>query len=396
MNIRPLTPTESANLVELNEAGMKSVPLFVTATALHKGILDATEPMRALFREAGFHDYLQQSQGQESKIVRTIGLLEPSGVESVQMSLYRPNTKNGDPRFWIYGLKERASHDDVFALFFSEGILHAVNLTRTTLAGEAASIAVKNFLRPLMFAAQTVADELLDRLRSIASSGPIKAVCAGDTAIGRSIEARLGISMNSSLKPDYKGIELKAGRSKLAGSDTRATLFACVPNWQLSACKSSDEILTRFGYQRGEDFKLYCSVSARRANSQGLQLRLDEAKRWLKEIVARTPEEEVAIWEMGRLQNRLTEKHGETFWIKARAEKQGSDEWFHLQSVTHTRNPNLPQLERLLGDGTVTLDHLIKRRPSGGAHEKGPLFKIERDRIAELFLGVPKVYSLAA
>ncbi len=129
---------------------------------------------------------------------------------------------------------------------------------------------------------------------------------------------------------------------------------------RISAGRSSDEILTRFGYQRGEDFKLYCSVSARRANSQGLQLRLDEAKRWLKEIAARTPEEEVAIGEMGRLQNRLTEKHGETFWIKARAEKQGSNEWFHLQSVTHTRNPNLPQLGRLLEDGTVTLDHLIK------------------------------------
>jgi hypothetical protein len=216
-----------------------------------------------------------------------------------------------------------------------------------------------------------------------------------DALLRRSIETALGITINSSRKPDYKGIELKYGRSKLVSKQTRATLFACVPDWQLSALKSSEAILERFGYARNGDFKLYCSVSTQRANSQGLQLKLDEAVRWLREIAVRTSEEQVAVWQLNHLEKRLTEKHRETFWIKARAEKRADGEWFHLQSVTHTRNPNLPQLERMLGDGTVTLDHLIKRLPTGRAHEKGPLFKIDRQRISELFLGAPQSYSLA-
>lgn len=220
--------------------------------------------------------------------------------------------------------------------------------------------------------------------------------CKSCTAVGRSIETALGIEINSSRQPDYKGIELKSGRSELMRTATRATLFACVPDWHLSACKSSEAILERFGYERGPDFKLYCTISTRRANSQGLQLRLDEAARWLREVAVRTPEEDVAIWQMGRLEKRLAEKHRETFWIKADAETRADGEWFRLHTITHTRNPNLPQLERLLAEGTVTLDHLIKRTPTGRAHEKGPLFKIERDKITELFLGVPRRYSLAA
>lgn len=35
-----------------------------------------------------------------------------------------------------------------------------------------------------------------------------------DTAIGRTLETLLGININSSKQPDYKGIELKAFRDK--------------------------------------------------------------------------------------------------------------------------------------------------------------------------------------
>ena len=116
--------------------------------------------------------------------------------------------------------------------------------------------------------------------------------------------------------------------------------------------------------------------------------------RFLREVASSKPYD-VAIWKLPHLEDRLLAKHKETFWIKARSERKAGVELFHLQSVIHTRNPNLPQLERLLGDGTVTVDHLIKRTASGGAQEKGPLFKIVRPRIPELFLGVPNEYSLA-
>ena len=102
------------------------------------------------------------------------------------------------------------------------------------------------------------------------------------------------------------------------------------------------------------------------------------------------------MWRLDHLENRLADKHHETFWIKARPEKRGNEEWFHLEKVTHTRNPNIPQFERLLANGTITMDHLVKRNVAGRVSEKGPLFKIIRPRIAELFLGKPRIYELAA
>ena len=180
----------------------------------------------------------------------------------------------------------------------------------------------------------------------------------------------------------------------LPSKETRATLFACVPDWNLSALKSSRTILDTFGYERNEDFKLYCTISTRRANSQGLQFEVREADRWLREFCARDPVKEVCIWRLDKLHQRLEEKHAETFWVKAKSIRLRDTEWFQLESVTHTTRPSLQQFDRLLTDGTVTMDHLIKRKANGRVSEKGPLFKVERRRIAELFLGEPRHYSL--
>jgi hypothetical protein len=194
--------------------------------------------------------------------------------------------------------------------------------------------------------------------------------------------------------PDYKGIELKAGRSKLASRQNRATLFARVPDWEISRCKSSQEILDQFGYSRGDKFKLYCTVSTRAANPQGLMFEIETAARLLHEVCRLDPPRPVAVWRLSGLEESLATKHPETFWIKATASIINGREHFQLKSVTHTRDPNLPQLERMLADGSVTMDHLIKRTPKGGAHEKGPLFKVERPRIRELFYGEPRQYEL--
>jgi len=397
MNIRPLSPVESKNLACLNETGQTNALLFVTPTGLDKAILDATDPVRRLFLEAGFHDYTRQKQGPDNKVLTTALMHELNATHEVGVSLYRPQTKQGDPRIWFSRFDRHVSGGDVCALFFHDARLHVLNLSRTPLHDTAAreiASPLLDFFRPLLRAAQTVADELLAKLREIAARGPIRAVCQGDTAIGRSIETALEIRMNSSRDPDHQGsIELKSGRSALEGHENRASLFACVPDWTLSRCKSSAGILKEFGYEREGQFKLYCEVSTQRPNSQGLILEIETAERWLKETCKQAPVRNVAIWRLEHLEQRLAAKHKETFWVKAHSRWEGAREYFELVSVTHTRNPNIPQFERLLDDGTITLDHLIKRTPSGGAHEKGPLFKIERPRLHELFLGEPRVYQ---
>jgi hypothetical protein len=398
MNTRPLNERESKNLATLNRTSCNSVLLFVTETGLNKAILDATEPMRQLLREESIHDFSDQPQGPKNKVLLEAGILTDTEVAIASVSLYRPLTKKGDPRLWFYEFKRFASPNDVFAVFVHEHKIHALNLTRSSLSQfveSAVDTPATRFLSQISKTSSADSEELLRLLRQVAQSGLIRAECEGDTAIGRSIESAIGIPINSSRNPDFRGIEIKSGRSTLLPSrENRATLFACVPDWDLSTLPSSRAILERFGYKRGSDFKLYCTVSTQRANPQGLQLEVKEAERWLREFCAREPVEEVCIWRLDKLHTRLAEKHRETFWVKAKSIRRDGSEWFQLESVTHTTRPSLNQFDRLLSDGTVTMDHLIKRKASGGVSEKGPLFKIERPRLGELFLGEARSYSL--
>ena len=398
MNFRPLTEKESRNLACVNEAGFLSALLFITATGLDKSILDAVDPVRRLLLLEGIHDYSTQTQGENGKRVLPCSIHSNQGVFETSASLYRPRTKRGDPRIWFRQFRPHASAEDVCAIFVHELNIHVLNLTRSDLAvqmdgGEETE--QTSFFTNRRNHADSSAKELLASLRSLAAKGPIRAVCSGPTAVGRSIETALGIRINSSRSPDFKGIEIKAGRSDLLANKTRATLFACVPDWNLSICKSSKEILDRFGYQRDNGFKLYCTISALRPNSQGLVFKIDEVNRWLLESKMPGGPFGIAVWRLSSLEESLKNKHQETFWVHASASLFDGHEHFTLNSIVHTRNPNVPQLERLLVDGGVTMDHLIKRTPSGNAKEKGPLFKVARPRIQELFLGSPRKYSLS-
>lgn len=397
MNTRLLTKTESDNLACINRAGKESSLLFITETILNKSIADATEPLRILLRKAGVHDYGSQKQGPKNKRLIDASIHDGGEIINTKASVYRPNTKSGDPRIWFYNFRRYSRPNDVCAVFIHNGAINVVNLTTSRLAhdiGQGDKTPGTAFFTQLAQGNTAVAHELLMKLKTIASHGLVEAVCSGDTAVGRSLEAALGVQINSSKEPDYLGIELKAGRAGIAGRENRATLFACVPDWDLSRCKSSKQILDEFGYRRGDQFKLYCTVSSKTENSQGLIFDVATAERLLRENCVKDPAREVAVWRLERLEHSLSAKHRETFWIKADSVWRGSKEFFKLKSITHTRNPNVPQLERMLLDGTVTMDHLIKRKANGGASEKGPLFKIIRSRIPELFLGEPQIYQL--
>jgi hypothetical protein len=240
-----------------------------------------------------------------------------------------------------------------------------------------------------------VAQQLLGELRMIAARGPLRAPKAGDTAVGMAVERALNIDANCDRGPDYrKQIEIKSARSRDANRQTRQTLFAQVADWGRAdtAFKSSAAILERFGYLRGDDFKLYCTISARAANSQGLAFSVSEDGELLQEV--HVTEGVVAVWPASLLVKRLLQKHSETFWIKADSiiDHNGAES-FVLKSAVHTKRPLANQLIELIREGHVTMDHLIKRKASGEVSEKGPLFKISPEGFKYLF-PEPKEYSL--
>jgi len=71
---------------------------------------------------------------------------------------------------------------------------------------------LKTLISEISRKANEVAEELLGKIIAIAHKGPVPSQVAADTAVGRTLERVLGIDMNASKQPDYKGIELKAFR----------------------------------------------------------------------------------------------------------------------------------------------------------------------------------------
>ena len=363
-----------------------------TANGLGKSILDATFPIRTLLKEAGIHDYMKQSQGPANKVVRAALFVSPRGPLKAEARLYRPVTKNGDPRIWFPGLPAFTRAENMLGLFIYEGTICVVDLSAGLLNSRRNDDEILGFLEVIRRGRDIVSVELLARLRVLAANGRLRAVCEGDTAVGRTVEYALGIPQNSSKAPDYHGIELKSYRAKGKGRENRAGLFAQVPDWSRSHFGRSGDFLRAFGYERKGIRRLYCTVSALKANSQGLRFRLDADDERLVEVHEPT-RQDCAQWELSLLHQCLLNKHKETFWIRALSEVDQGTEHFSLLSVRHTERPSIVQFDALLGSGSVTMDHTIKETPSGGAEDKGYLFKLKKRDLAVLF-PAPRDYLL--
>lgn len=356
-----------------------------TATGLKKSILDATIPVRNFLKTQTIHDYQLQDQGTEHKVLKQAVLVTPSrSIESLA-SLYRPNTKKGDPRIWFRKLKKYAKPNDIIALINFDDRLWVINITQLPI-DELFNTSQPNFIQDLLQSISqkenAIANELLEKLRIIAQQGFIPAQVQADTAVGRTLERVLGIAMNSAKTPDYKGIELKSFRDR---RQNRKNLFTQVANWKLSKFKSSAEILDNFGYWRAEDFKLYCTVSTKKPNSQGLFLSVNHDLGHLIETSVQDDIGDFAVWLLEKLHQRLLTKHRETFWIAAESKFEHNRELFRYYQVEHTQKPIIQQFDLLLEQGFITLDHLIKRSASGKVVEKGPIFKISKNALELLF-----------
>jgi len=228
--------------------------------------------------------------------------------------------------------------------------------------------------------------ELLQMLQDISLSGPVPAIGSGTTTVGMTLLDALGIDYTSSAKPSYKGVGFTARRGELNTRANRVNLFARVPNWGISECGSSAEILDTYGYISNDGTKkLYCTVDARRPNTQGLMLRTSETSEVLNEIhVDGEIESDVAAWRLDDLRARLTESHPESVWVSVRSQEINGREHFHYHHATHTTKPRIAELGNLIQEGTITVDHLISRT-GRRVNEKGPLFKIDPLNFGLLF-----------
>lgn len=391
--MRPLKTVEINRIKLLTENSVELTLIEPTATGLSKSIMDATGPVRSFLKASGIHNYDGQKQGPTNKVLVNSFLVDSFALIPSTASLYRPVTKKGDPRIWFRALTTYAKANDILAIIAYKKELFVLNISKLDIE-QILKTKIANPLQDLVNDIRTssnlIANELLGLLKDIAQRGPVPAMLNADTAVGRTLETLLKIGINSSRKPDYKGIELKSFRDERAN---RKTLFAQVPDWKNSKFKSSAEILQNFGYSRNTDYKLYCTVSTLGRNSQGLQLKVDNKLSKLLENSDKLGIGDFIVWELETLHKRLLEKHNETFWVAAESQMIDGKEHFLFKKVEHTRKPIVSQFDILLEQGIITLDHLIKKSAAGKVVEKGPLFKIKQNGLGLLF-PPSKIYDL--
>jgi hypothetical protein len=371
--MRSLNESEKLALSSLTTFNLEYSLIEPTKTGLKKGIMDATSTIREYLLRREFHDYSSQKKGKIGKVVRNAIFIDSNGKQETKVSLYRPETKSGDPRIWIYSLPNWADANDVIAIFVVNHNFHAINISNTLVKAQLnqKTSKIAHILNSKSSSENAIAEELLRKIRDISKS-PIPTEVQADTGVGRTLETLLGIPINSNQAPDYKGIELKAFRAR----STRTNLFAKVPNWKLSKLKGSGQILKEFGYidKKGNE-ALRCTVSYIRPNSQGLLFEFNDRNDWLVETEEKFGD--FAIWEFDVLRKALLKKHAETFWIKTESIFIEEREHFIYSKVRHTKNPQLANFQPLIKTGDITMDHLIaKKSPDLAAKEKGPIFKI--------------------
>ena len=103
--------------------------LVPTPTGYEKSIMDATKPLRELLKFANVHDYETQGQGQENKVIIESHFITRDDVINTSASLYRPNTKDGDPRIWFSDLKKYCKPCNLLAIFVYDKSLYVINLS---------------------------------------------------------------------------------------------------------------------------------------------------------------------------------------------------------------------------------------------------------------------------
>lgn len=372
--------------------GKEAAYLVPTDTGMKKSILDAHGQLRSFLLENGIHDFESQEQGLNGKKIVDVTLLGIDSVTQTKMSLYRPETKSGDPRLWIYGLPNYARPWNLLAFIVSEGQLYIFNASDTELfnSRNTASSPLHKLLSTTYNSLDTTALQLLDKLSLISKMGFVNSLRTGATGVGMTLETLLGIQANSNRAPDFYGIEIKATRvsGRKSKPKTRVNLFSQVPDWDISNFKSGTDILKRFGYidKKKQRLQLYVTNS-NQPNAQGLFLFVDEKAGMLESLKKEASSNlNIATWRMENLRNQLEAKHRRTFWVKAKYKKDSTGaEMFHYTEVEQTQSALSANIAPLIELGVITMDYTLSLKESGAAKDHGYLFKIHQRNFDLLF-----------
>ena len=138
--------------------------LVPTPTGYEKSIMDAIGSVRELLKDEGIHDYELQGQGPSEKIMWPSFFVTADGLIETEASLYRPVTKNGDPRIWFKGLKKYCNPKNLLSLIVFDKKIYVLNLSNESIRNSLLQQGfVYDLLQQVKYSKQSVTIELLKK-----------------------------------------------------------------------------------------------------------------------------------------------------------------------------------------------------------------------------------------
>lgn len=352
----------------------------LTSTMLEKSIIDASFLIRNMLRKNGIVDFQIIEQGKKNRVLKDSFILRKTEIIKVTSSFYRPNTKKGDPRFWLYKFKDFVDTNTLIYLTPYKNHLMVIVLD------DYFDISFIN----KVFSSETIQlkAEILEKINIVREKGFVYSV--SDTQkiapkdVGDTFEREMGIEPNIKPTADYKGkVELKAKRK---ASKTKDSLFSQVPDWSASKIKSAGELILKYGYphsKKTEYLALYVTVS-NIPNKQGFYLKVEEEKEQL--VMCDKYGTDLCVWHFNDIEAKLSAKHPSTLWIMADEKCIGNHWHFKYTDAVLTRNPIFTSFLSLIEQGEITYDWRAKVKPDRtGYDDHGNGFRLNPKYRNELF-----------
>jgi hypothetical protein len=351
-------PNEAENrLIQIIQKYCRSefALIRMTDTMLKKSIIDASEDFRGILREHNIVDYRNINKGEKIYSPTVIISNPPYGVIERKTSLYRPVTKDGDPRFWVSMLGRNVAPNDLVYFTIRNSNIIAIPL-----------IDYPEFEETIIsfFGAnndeEKIVEEFKKKISEVKSKGWVLSVSPdklNDKDIGETLEREVGVDLNNLPLPDFKGeIEIKG---KTLGSGTKDSLFSMVPDWKISTVNGSNEMALYYGYPDNEYDgynALFVTVGIK-PNPQGLYLEVDDENYMIhQKCVKNGVISDVCSWKFEDIKKKLFDKHPKTMWIVADGKKINRNYHFKYLKVQYTRGPIFSQFISLVKQGIITFD----------------------------------------
>lgn len=370
---------EFINNFNLNEFAV----IRMTETMIGKSIIDASEGLRKILFENKLVDFDSLIPGGAKEYKKSL-ILGKSVIET-KVSFYRPKTKKGDPRFWIYDLKQYTEVNDLIYLTISNGILIAIPIKSIQ--------EIQNNIKDIFddIEKNETVIKLKKELNILKLIGFIESVVPGSRApkdVGLTLERFLKVEVNNLITPDYLGkIELKSKREGL----TKDSLFSKIPDKDISKYQTVNSIISRFGrLDKLNRTALYNNIITK-PNSHGLYLYPDNNRLILyQKYDLNQIKDEVCAWHYQTLKNSLETKHPTTLWVDAEEKVIDGKINFLYRNFILTTKPVFSEFISLIERDLINFDwkgHIM----NGKKRDHGPGFRIDKGNRKYLFKTIIKI-----